>query len=93
MGLNGLTDYIKTDEGYHLVRYAVVAEVDVHRRDDLRGIWEVDNGTMYPDRQTAFDEAERRLDQMSQEVRWTEHEPYTEPDDPEPEQPTGTMIG
>lgn len=89
--LNGLTDHIKTDEGYHLVRYAVVGEVDVVRRDDLRGIWEVTDGNgimrLYPDREAAFLGAEHALDAMTEEA------PSEEPEPPEPEQPTGTMIG
>lgn len=90
MGLNGLTDTIKTENGYHLIRYAVVGEIEVIKRDDLRGIWQVEDNEkvwFYPDRETAFAAAEGMLDLATQEA------PSEEPEPPEPEQPTGTMIG
>lgn len=88
MSLNGLTDTIKTDNGYHLIRYAVVAEIEVIKRDDLRGIWQVEDNEkvwFYPDRETAFAAAEGMLDLATQEP--------PEPEDSEPEHPSGTMIG
>jgi hypothetical protein len=56
------TDYVRTDDGFHLIRYAQVGEAHVTRRDDLRGCWEF-NGTIYSTRQEAFDAAERVMSQ------------------------------
>ena len=76
MALQGLTDRVKTDDGYHFTRFAMTGEVDVLRRDDLRGCWEV-NGTVYGSREEAYDAAERALDRATEEA--------PEPDDSTPD--------
>jgi hypothetical protein len=76
MALNGLTDRVKTDDGYHFTRFTVSGEAEVLRRDDLRGCWEV-NGTVYGSREEAFEAAEQMLDAETQEA--------PEPDDSSPD--------
>lgn len=75
MALDGLTDRVRTADGYHFIRFVQVAEVGVTRRDDLRGCWEV-AGTIYADRGQAFDAAEALLDSA---------EEPPEPDDSSPD--------
>lgn len=57
------TERFKTDGGYVLTRYAIVGDVEVRRRDDLRGCWEV-NGQVYGDRAEALTAAEAYLDTL-----------------------------
>ena len=76
MALQGLTDRVKTDDGYHFIRLVQVGDVEVLRRDDLRGCWEV-NGTVYGSREEAYDAAERVLDSLTEEA--------PEPDDSTPD--------
>lgn len=76
MALNGMTDRVKTDDGYHFTRFTQVGDVEVLRRDDLRGCWEV-MGKVYGSREEAYDAAERVLDALQ------ENPP--EPDDSSPD--------
>lgn len=80
MGRLSHTDRIKTDDGYHLVRYVQVGEVEVIRRDDLRGVWWTCGG-MYATRDAALEAAEAFLDAaMDGEPVDEEDVPFPDPE-------------
>lgn len=53
----------RTDNGMHFARTVISAEVALIRRDDLRGVWEVE-GEMFATRDAAYEAAEAALDRM-----------------------------
>lgn len=76
----------RIDGGYVVTKLAVVAEVAITRRDDLRGVWQCD-GTFYATRELAQEAAERALEGAPDP--WA----TAEPGGPENGSGGGTMIG